>query len=55
MGTNARIFYGWPMAAVAWLLYGLGVMPFYSWGFLLPEMLEELGLSRADGGLVYTC
>ena len=46
-------FYGWPMAVVAWFLYGLGVMPFYSWGFLLPEMLEELSLSRAQGGAIY--
>ena len=47
------MFYGWPMSAVAWLLYGLGVMPFYTWGFLLPEMLSELGLSRAQGGLIF--
>ncbi len=51
--SERRIFYGWPMSAVAWLLYGLGVMPFYTWGFLLPEMLEELGLSRAQGGLAF--
>ena len=53
MAAQTRRFYGWPMAVVAWLLYGFGVMPFYSWGFLLPEMLAELGLSRADGGLAF--
>ena len=51
--TRTGRFYGWPMSAVAWLLYGFGVMPFYSWGFLLPEMLAELDLSRADGGLAF--
>lgn len=52
MKRNGR-FYGWPMSVVAWLLYGFGVMPFYSWGFLLPEMLADLGLTRADGGLAF--
>lgn len=51
--SRKKRFYGWPMSAVAWVLYGLGVMPFYSWGFLLPEMLEELQLSRADGGSIF--
>ncbi len=51
--SPGKRFYGWKMAGVAWLLYGFGVMPFYSWGFFLPEMLDELELTRGDGGLVY--
>ena len=55
-GRSSRInwnFYGWRMLPFAWLIYGLGAAPFYSWGFFLPEMLEELGLSRADGGWAF--
>ena len=48
-----RHFYGWPLAVVVWLLYGLQVAGYYSWGFYLPEMSEELGISRASGGLVF--
>jgi MFS family permease len=48
-----RIFYGWPLVAVAWLLYGLQVAGFYSWGFYLPEMSKDLSLSRAAGGTVF--
>ena len=47
-------FYGWRMFPVAWLIYGLGSAPFYSWGFFLPEMLEELELNRGAGGLAFT-
>ena len=47
------IFYGWYLMAVAWLLYGLQVAGFYSWGFYLPEMTRDLGLSRAGGGVVF--
>ncbi len=53
MTPPRRRFYGWPLVVVGWLLYGFGVMPFYSWGFFLPEMIGELSLSRADGGLVF--
>jgi MFS family permease len=46
-------FYGWRMLPAAWVVYGLGAVPFYSWGFYLPEMLEELGLGRGTGGLAF--
>jgi MFS family permease len=51
--TAGRIFYGWPLVAVAWLLYGLQIAGFYSWGFYLPEMTKDLSLSRAGGGAVF--
>jgi MFS family permease len=47
------IFYGWYLMVVAWLLYGLQVAGFYSWGFYLPEMTRDLSLSRASGGVVF--
>ncbi len=46
-------FYGWRMLPFAWLIYGLGAAPFYSWGFFLPGMLEELEMSRAVGGWAF--
>ena len=46
-------FYGWRMLPAAWLIYGLGAAPFYSWGFFSPELQAELGLSRGDGGLAF--
>jgi MFS family permease len=52
--TATRRFYGWPLVAVAWVLYGFGVAPaFYSWGFFLPEVIEELGISRAESGQIF--
>lgn len=56
-------FSGWYQAAVGFVLYGVGLAPaYYSWGYLAPEMIAELGLSRAHIGqvfgaftLVYTC
>ena len=41
------------MLPAAWLIYGLGAAPFYSWGVFLPQMLEELGMSRADSGWAF--
>ena len=41
------------MLPVAWLIYGLGAAPFYSWGYYLSGMLDELGMTRADGGLAF--
>jgi len=46
-------FYGWRMLPFAWLIYGLGAAPFYSWGVFLPQMLEELEMSRADSGWAF--
>jgi MFS family permease len=52
--TRGRtLFYGWPLVGVAWLLYGLQVAGFYSWGFYLPEMSRDLSMSRASGGVVF--
>ncbi|HVR30080.1 MAG TPA: MFS transporter [Thermoanaerobaculia bacterium] len=49
-----RRFYGWPLVAVAWVLYGFGVAPaFYSWGFFLPELIAELGISRTQSGQIF--
>ncbi len=42
-----RRFYGIPLVVDRWVLYGFSVAPFYSWGFFLPEMIKELGISRA--------
>ena len=50
---RAATFYGWPLVGVAWLLYGLQVAGFYSWGFYLPEMSQDLSLTRAGGGIVF--
>ena len=47
------VFYGWYLVVVAWVLYGLQVAGFYSWGFYLPEMTKDLSLSRAGGGVVF--
>ena len=46
-------FYGWRMLPFAWLIYGLGAAPFYSWGFFLPEMLKDLEMTRADSGWAF--
>lgn len=46
-------FYGWRMLPAAWLIYGLGAAPFYSWGYYSPELAAELGLSRGDTGLAF--
>ncbi len=48
-----RRFYGLPLVAIAWVLYGFSVAPFYSWGFFLPEMIEELGINRTQSGWVF--
>ncbi len=49
-----RGFYGWRMVAVGFVCYGFGLVPGYvSWGFFGPELSEELGLSRAQVGLVF--
>ena len=44
-------FLGWPMVGVAFLLYGLGLAPaYYSWGFLAPEIINDLHLTRQEIG-----
>jgi MFS family permease len=48
-----RRFYGWRLVAVAWVLYGFSVPAFYSWGFFLPEVIKELGISRTQAGQIF--
>lgn len=49
-----RLFYGWVIVAVAWVIYGFGISPaYYSWGIFAPEVIEELGLDRAQTGMVF--
>ena len=49
-----RFFYGWFLVGIAWVLYGFGMSPaYYSWGFFTPEIIEELGLTRAQMGYVF--
>ena len=50
---STKNFYGWKLAAVAWLLYGVQTLGFYGWGIYLPSASAELGLTRAQGGIVY--
>jgi MFS family permease len=47
-------FYGWVMAAVAWVIYGFGIAPgYFSWGFLARDMIDEIGLTREEAGFVF--
>ncbi|MEE2778049.1 MAG: MFS transporter [Acidobacteriota bacterium] len=49
-----KLFYGWPLLGVGFLIYGLGIGPgYYSWGFLAPEVMGELGLSREQVGSIF--
>ena len=42
-----KIFYGWILVAVAWIIYGFGIAPaYYSWGQFAPKVIEELGLTH---------
>ena len=46
-----RLYLGWWMTALAFLLYGFGMAPaYYGWGFLAPEVIDELGLTREQVG-----
>lgn len=47
-------FYGWPLVGIGFLVYGLGIGPgYYSWGFLAPALIDELGLSRQQIGSIF--
>ncbi|MBB73680.1 MAG: hypothetical protein CMJ75_04095 [Planctomycetaceae bacterium] len=49
-----RIFYGWFLLVVVWILYGFQASPgYYSWPLFAPDIMEELGLTRAQVGSVY--
>ncbi|MCH1571889.1 MAG: hypothetical protein L7S64_11145, partial [Longimicrobiales bacterium] len=48
---SRRPFMGWEMVALAFALYGLGMAPaYYAWGFLAPEIIADLHLSREQVG-----
>ncbi|MGB0621163.1 MAG: MFS transporter [Myxococcota bacterium] len=48
---SRRPFMGWTMVALAFALYGLGMAPaYYAWGFLAPEIIADLHLSREQVG-----
>ncbi len=54
MSLRRPFYYGWAIVAVAWIIYGFGISPaYYSWGFFSPEMIEDLGFSRARTGAVF--
>ncbi len=47
-------FYGWRIVVLGFLLYGLGMAPaYYSWGFFAPEVIEDVGLTRAQIGSIF--
>ena len=49
-----RLFYGWPLVAVGFVVYGFGMAPaYYSWGFFAPEIMADVGLSRRQIGEVF--
>jgi len=44
-------FLGWRMVGLAFLLYGFGMAPaYYTWGFLAPEIVADVGLTREQVG-----
>ena len=51
---SRRIFYGWPLVGVGFLVYGFGIGPgYYSWGFFAPEIIDDIGLTREQVGQVF--
>ena len=53
-GSRRFYYYGWVMVAAGFVCYGFGLSPAYnSWGFYGPELVEDLGLSRAQIGSVF--
>ena len=47
-------FYGWHLVGIGWVLYGFGAAPaFYTWGFFLPEVIEDLGITRTQAGQIF--
>ena len=52
--NKKRLYYGWPLVGVGFLIYGLGIGPaYYSWGFFAPELVTDLGLTRAQVGSIF--
>ena len=55
MSNPPRRFLGWRMVGLGSVCYGFGISPmYYSWGFFLPEMQQDLGLNDTQGGLVFS-
>ena len=51
---SGRPFLGWAMVALAFALYGFGMAPaYYAWGFLAPEIIADVGLSREQIGSTF--
>ena len=49
-----RKFYGWPMVAVGFLIYGLGIAPaYYGHGIFAPALVDDLGLTRQQIGQMF--
>jgi len=47
-------FYGWPMVAVGFLTYGLGIAPaYYGLGIFASALVEDLGLTRQQIGQIF--
>ena len=54
LNGQAIPFYGWYLVGISWLLYGLGSAPaYYSWPFFTPEIMADIGLTRAQTGTVF--
>ena len=50
---NLVVYYGFKLAAVLWVYYGLTLgMKFGAWGFFAPEISREVGFSATEIGLV---
>lgn len=53
--VRKRLFYGWVLAPVGWIIYGFGVAPgYYSWGLFLPHLITDLELTHAQVGAVFS-
>ena len=52
--NRKRLYYGWPLVGVGFLVYGLGIAPaYYSWGFFGPELVRDVGLTRQQVGSIF--
>ena len=48
------VFYGWPMVAVGFLTYGLGIAPaYYGLGVFASALIEDLELNRQQIGQLF--
>ncbi len=54
MPREHRRFYGWPMVAVGFVTYGLGIAPaYYGLGIFASALIDDLGLTRQQIGEVF--